>query len=120
MTISKLLPTRRLHALLVAAVIVVGIPTACSGRTDVEVQGVSIDDDGTTLAFGVNTCNESSTEVSLDVSGDVVVVTASTRSEYGCGGQDDCQDARTVELDEPIGDRRIVDSEGNEIPRSDG
>ena len=120
MTISKQLPTRRLHALLLAAVIVVGIPTACSGRTDVELQEVSIDDDGTTLVFGVNTCNESRTEVSLDASDDVVVVTASTHSGYGCGGQDDCQDARTIELDEPIGDRRIVDSDGNEIPRSGG
>ncbi|MEL6894405.1 MAG: hypothetical protein AAFP84_22635, partial [Actinomycetota bacterium] len=66
-------------------------------------------EDGTTLGVWVNTCNEPSTEVSIDVSGDVVVVTASTRFGYGCGGRDDCQDSRTVELEEPIGDRRIVD-----------
>lgn len=116
---SKFRSSRRFHALVLAAIVVVGIPTACSGRKDVEVLEVSVNEDGTTLGVGVNTCNEPSTEVSIDVSGDVVVVTASTRSGYGCGGREDCADARTVELEEPIGDRRIVDGEGDELRRSD-
>lgn len=87
-----------------------------------EVQQVSVESEGTTLVFAVNTCNEASTEVSVDESDSEIVATASTRFGYGCGGRDDCQDARSVELDEPVGDRRIVDGNGNEIEilRSDG
>lgn len=87
-----------------------------------EVQQVSVESEGTTLVFAVNTCNEASTEVSVDESDSEIVATASTSFGYGCGGRDDCQDARSVELDEPVGDRRIVDGNGNEIEilRSDG
>jgi hypothetical protein len=86
----------------------------------VEVQEVSVDDAGTTLFFGVDTCNESSTEVTVDESDELVVVSASTRSGYGCGGRDDCQDSRSYELKEPLGDRQIVDRDGHGIRRSDG
>lgn len=72
------------------------------------------------LEVVVNTCNESSTEVSVDESADLIVVTASTRAGYGDGPRDDCADLRTVELSEPVGDRKIVDGNGEDIRRSGG
>jgi hypothetical protein len=99
-------------------VLVVG-SSACSGRTDVEVQEVSVQNEGATLVFQVNTCNEDSTSVSVVESDSEIVVTASTRATLGCSGGDDCSDPRTVQLDEPLGDRQIVDEDGNEIRRVD-
>jgi hypothetical protein len=118
MTFDKHLPSfspQRLCSFVLGAIVVVGVPSACSGRTDVEVQQVSVESEGTMLVFLVNTCNEASTEVSVNESDNEIVATASTSFGYGCGGRDDCQDARSVKLDEPLGDRRIVDGTGNEI-----
>jgi hypothetical protein len=69
--------------------------------------------------FQVNTCNEDSTSVSVVESDREIVVTASTRARFGCSGGDDCSDLRSVQLGEPLGDRRIVDEDGNEIRRVD-
>ena len=72
-----------------------------------------------TLVFQVNTCNGDSTSVSIVESDSEIVVTASTRARFGCGGGDDCSDPRFVQLGEPLGDRQIVDEDGNEIRRVD-
>lgn len=98
---------------------VVGVCSACSPRTDAEVQEVRVQSEGATLVFQVNTCNEESTSVSVVESDTEIVVTASTRARLGCSGGDDCSDPRSVELDEPLGDRRIIDEDGNEIRRVD-
>lgn len=80
---------------------------------------MSVSDDEMQLVVEVNTCNQSSTEVAVSESDDLVVVTASTGLSLSCGG-DDCSDGRTVDLSEPVGDRRIVDGDGEEVRRSDG
>lgn len=108
----------RSRSLILAVIVLVGIPSACSGRTDVEVLEVSVQNEGETLMFEVSTCNEDSTELSVAESDNEIIVTASTRAGFSCGG-DDYSDPRSVELDEPLGDRRIVDRDGNEIRRLD-
>jgi hypothetical protein len=95
-------------------IVFVGVSSACSGRTDVEVQEVSVQNEGATLVFQVNTCNEDSTSVSVVESDTEIVVTATTRAGFGCSGGDDCSDPRSVQLDEPLGDRQILDEDGNE------
>jgi len=100
-------------------VVLVGISSACSGRSDVDVLDVSVQDGGMTLDVGVDTCNESTTEVSVTESEDTIVLTAETQSGYGCGGADDCNDIRVVDLADPVGERRIVDSNGDDVRRSD-
>jgi hypothetical protein len=99
--------------------VLLGVSSACSGRTDVEVQEVSVQNEGATLVFQVNTCNEDSTKVSIVESDSEIVVTASTRARFGCSGGDDCSDPRSVQLGEPLGDRQIVDEDGDEIRRVD-
>jgi hypothetical protein len=83
------------------------------------VQEVSVQNNGTTLVFQVNTCNDDSTSVSVATSDTEIVVTATTRDRFGCGGGDDCSDPRSVQLDEPLGDRQILDADGQEIRRVD-
>jgi hypothetical protein len=109
----------RVRTLVIGAIVLVGVSSACSGRTDAEVQAVSVQNDGASLVFQVNTCNEDSTSVSVVESDTEIVVTASTRASFGCSGGDDCSDPRPVELDEPLGDRQILDADGNEVRRVD-
>jgi hypothetical protein len=109
--------TRR-RAFIGLFVVLVGIPSACSGRSDVDVLDVSVQDGGMTLDVGIGTCNESSTEVSVIESEDTIVLAADTQSGYGCGGADDCNDIRVVDLADPVGERRIVDSNGNDVRRA--
>ena len=120
MSISPDFFTSRRRALLVGAIVLVAIPTACGGSSDVDVREASISDNGMMLSVGVATCNEASTQIAIEETSEAVVVTATTRASYGCGGQDDCQDQRTAELADPLGDRIIVDSNGAEIERPDG
>lgn len=109
----------RVRSLVLGGFVLLGVSSACGGRTDVEVQEVSVHDEGATLVFQVNTCNEDSTSVSIVESDSEIVVTASTRARFGCSGGDDCSDPRSVQLGEPLGDRQIVDEDGNEIRRVD-
>lgn len=109
----------RVRSLVLGTSLLVGVSGACSGRTDAEVQVVSVQNEGATLVFQVNTCNEDSTSVSVVESETDIVVTASTRTSFGCSGGDDCSDPRSVQLDEPLGDRQILDEDGNEIRRVD-
>ena len=109
----------RARTLVLGAIMLVGVSSACSGRPDAEVQEVSVQNDGASLVFQVNTCNEDSTSVSVVESDTEIVVTASTRARFGCSGGDDCSDPRRVELGEPLGDRQILDEDGNEIRRFD-
>lgn len=55
----------RVRSLVPGAIVLLGVSSACSGRTDVEVQEVSVQNEGATLVFQVNTCNEDSTKVSI-------------------------------------------------------
>ena len=48
-----------------------------------------------------------------------IIVTVGTRVGFGCSGGDDCSDPRPVQLDEPLGDRQILDADGDEIRRVD-
>ena len=109
----------RVRSLAFGAILLAGVSGACSGRTDVEVQEVSVQNEGATLVFQVNTCNEDSPSVSVVEFDTAIVVTASSRASFGCSAGDDCSDPRSVELDEPLGDRQILDKNGKEIRRVD-
>lgn len=65
------------------------------------MQEVSVQNEGATLVFQVNTRNEDRTSVSVVESDTEIVVTASTCSSLGCSGGDDCSDPRSVQLEEP-------------------
>jgi hypothetical protein len=104
--------------LVVAGAVLVGISSACSGTRDAEVLSYAVADDGETLLFYVNTCNEESTEVTVVELKNAVIVTARTDRSFSCGG-DDCSDPRPVDLNEPLGDRLVADFDDNEIPRRD-
>jgi hypothetical protein len=106
------------RSLVVAGAVLVGLSSACSAERDAEVQSYAVVDDGNTLVFQVNTCNEDSTEVEVVETPTAIIVTATTDRSFSCGG-DDCSDARPVELSEPLGDRLVVDDDETEILRQD-
>jgi hypothetical protein len=82
------------------------------------VQSYAVVNDGDTLLFQVNTCNEESTEVTVVELENAIIVTARTDRCFSCGG-DDCSDPQPVELNGPLGDRLVVDFEDDEILRRD-
>ena len=108
----------QVHSLVVAGAVLVGLSSACSGERDAEVQSYAVVDDGNTLVFQVNTCNEDSTEVTVVETPTAVIVTATTDRSFSCG-RDDCSDPRPVGLDEPLGDRVVVDDDDNALLRQD-
>ncbi len=85
----RLLCSWRARSLALGVLVLVGIPSACGGRTDIEVLEVSVQNEGATLVFQVNTCNEDSTSVSVVESDSKIIVTASTRAGFGCSGGGD-------------------------------
>jgi hypothetical protein len=80
--------------------------TGCSSKDAVGVAGdVEPHPDGRTLSFAVNSCHggpetsaeESTTQVRIEVRSDT-------------SGEDECADGATVELEQPLGDREVVDA----------
>lgn len=109
---------RRVRSWLIAGSVLVGVSSACSGTQDAAVLSYAVANGGDTLVFQLNTCNEESTQVTVIELKNAVIVTARTDRSFSCGG-DDCSDTRPVNLDEPIGDRLVVDSDDNEIPQQE-
>jgi hypothetical protein len=98
---------RGLSAVLVAGLALV--LAACS--TDPEINEVYLRSDGVTVEIGVNTCN-------ADL--DAVVVESDTTVEVTITAEndtpDDCADSIVITLDQPLGDRPLIDgSTGNAI-----
>ena len=104
--------------MVVAGAVLVGVSSACSRTTDAEVLSYSVVDDGETLVFQVDTCNEESTEVTVVELENEIIVTSRTDRSFSCG-RDDCSDPRPVALSEPLADRLVLDVDDNEILRRD-
>lgn len=95
---------------LAAAVALIGLPACATGREPAPVDGVTVDGDDRTLNVGVGFCGN----VRVDVveTDDVVTLTAWGGADAG----GDCASGATVVLEQPLGDRRVVDgSTGNEV-----
>lgn len=88
-----------------------GVASCGSGGTEiVDVYGLP---DSTTLELSVDTCDALSISVDVEEDADEVRLTVTT--EGGDEGPE-CLDSVDVELDEPLGDRRVVDtSTGDEL-----
>lgn len=83
----------------------------------VQINGAQLLPDGTLVA-NLNVCNAGENTVRVSEARDEVVVTAKTD---GPVGGDDCSDGVTVPLDDPLGDRQLVDgSTGGTDPRRKG
>lgn len=82
------------------------------------------DHDGRRVWIGVESCNAEGLAVAVDATAAEVRVSASRLAAPSAGGDGDgepgghaCMDGRTIVLDEPLGDRRVVDaSTGREVP----
>lgn len=98
-----------LGALVVGVVLLVGACSYQPGVLDAISSG-----DGQTLSLSMNNCH-GDYDVAVVETGDQVRITVTDmRSPIRLSG-DDCSDAVTVELAEPLGDRRLVDGGGTVI-----
>ncbi len=78
----------------------------CSGRDTVEIVDGTADRSSHQLMLGVASCN-AELEVKVEEGDDDVRITI-TRPAPG-KAENHCQDLATVELDEPLGDRAVID-----------
>lgn len=99
--------------LAVLLIVLVAAPAAC-GSDAPEVFGVSVREDGTVLEVEVQTCNDDSMSVEVAETDETIQLTTSRSAQPSCGS-DDCNDIRLLELDQPVGDRTIVDRRGNVV-----
>lgn len=83
------------------------------GLRTVQINRAQLLPDGTLVA-NLNVCNAGENAVRVSEASDEVVVTAETN---GPVAGDDCSDGVTGPLDDPLGDRQLVDgSTGEPIP----
>lgn len=96
-----------------AALVLIGsMLTACS--SDVDVIAVSMSADGMTLYVQLDICNGDAS-VEVEETAGEVVLRASSDEVSAFGGGDDCADEVAVVLDQPLGNRRLVDPDGRDV-----
>ena len=87
--------------------------TGCRGQPT--IMEVWTTDDHLVIEVILDTCNED-VSVDIDEYGDRVVVRATNHDAHLIDtGSDDCLDVLRVDLERPLGDRRVTDSSGDEI-----
>ena len=82
---------------------------AGSGGGDAEIAEIRQTDDPRVLEVSVNTCNADLTPDITETSDDVTLSITQQNNAVG----DDCQDSIRIELDQPLGDRTILQSDGS-------
>lgn len=99
---------------LVGLVGVLGL-ISIAGFRDAVVHEVWATDDELRLDVVLDTCN-ADVSVEVDEYDDRVVLRATHHDWYRyLLGSDDCQDLVRVDLERPLGDRRVTDSSGDEV-----
>ncbi len=91
------------------------VPACASGDSLVPTRIIQAGGDAESRQLGLNIASCGSTEITTEVDEgpDTVKILVKTR-----GGQDgaDCAESTTIQLDEPLGSRRLTDaSTGNEV-----
>ncbi len=87
----------------------------CSPRNEMAIPAISVDSEATSFEFEVPTCDGSPEAEVIETPEEVRVKVVSTTSP-ACGTA--CIDLVTVRLQEPVGDRKIIDeSTGEEVQR---
>jgi len=76
----------------------------------VTIQGVTASGDGTVLTLSLSSCNA---DLAVDYSEDedALMILVQQRGSLLALGGDDCNDLGTIVLDEPLGDRIVIDEQ---------
>ncbi|MFM9693900.1 hypothetical protein [Streptomyces europaeiscabiei] len=91
-------------------------PSTGPSSRDVRIQGYTVDGDELTVAFWGGVCSDYSASVS-EKSGEVAVTVTDTPQEGKVCIMIAKALERTVQLDGPLGDRKVVGSDGTAIPK---
>jgi hypothetical protein len=87
-------------------VVLVGLLVGCSSREAVSViDEVVVRPDDRTLGFAVSSCHGSPKATAEESASQVRIIVRSDTSS-----NDDCADGATVKLNQPLGDRDVVDA----------
>lgn len=97
---------RVLSVAMITALLAVGL-AACSTVREAELGDARLSPDGRSIDIFVAACNPRDTDVEVDEAADEVhvLVTVTDPSE-----NEDCAAAATVELDDPLDDRALIDA----------
>jgi hypothetical protein len=97
---------RTLSVALVTALLALGL-TACSTTREAELFAARLSPDGRSINLGVAACNPRDTNVAVDEASEElqVLVTVTDPVET-----DDCDTEVTIDLDDPHGERALIDA----------
>jgi hypothetical protein len=97
---------RTLPVAVIAPLLALGL-SACSTTREAELFAARQSSDGRSINLGVGACNPRDTEVTVDEGPDEVhvLVTVTDPSE-----NHDCDTEVTIDLDDPLGDRALIDA----------
>lgn len=98
----------------VASIVLIAVAaTACSKATPV-TEVALLDGASRTLTVSVNTCNANPRAAVVEGEQQITITVEADRQPLGL---DDCADSIAIELEEPLGDRRVIDgTSGQELP----
>ncbi len=85
--------------------------SACS--SPVTIQEISASPDGTVLSLLLSACN-ADLVVDYSVDDEAVMILVQERGSFIGSGRDDCSDEYTIVLDEPLGDRIVIDEQSGQ------
>lgn len=97
---------RTLSVAVIAALLALGL-TACSTTREAELFAARLSSDGRSINLGVAACNPRDADVTVDEGSDEVhvLVTVTDPSE-----NEDCGTEVMIDLDDPLGDRALIDA----------
>ena len=83
-----------------------GFPSNTFGSSDAEILEVFLAPDGTRLEVGVGTCNQDPNVTAVETADEVRL---SSNEKVPRGDSADCADADNVMLEQPLGERKVID-----------
>lgn len=100
----------RTSVLRIAAIGVLPVLFLAGCSSPVTIQGVTASGDGTVLTLSLSSCNADLT-VNYSEDEDALMILVQQRGSLLALGGDDCSDLDTIVLDEPLGDRLVIDEQ---------
>ena len=91
---------------LVTALLALGF-TACSTTREAELFAARLSSDGRSINLGVGACNPRATDVTMDQASEEVQVLVTVTDPVET---DDCDTEVTIDLDDPLGERALIDA----------
>ena len=94
----------------VVALAVASVATLAACSSPVTILGVGLSADGTVLTLSLSACS-ADLVVEHSVDDEAVMILVRERGSFLGSGGENCADEYTIVLDEPLGDRTVIDEQ---------